>query len=155
MFRAVKSLGKNPSSQALYRALLEFYRFNYMLVVLPIFVLSLIFVQGQNIPNSIALVYLSLCAALCGAVFYLAEKPSSLENSLQSAFQKAMRLALVPALPAVFGLVFLAHPWLGKVLIGSSILIYLALLPRLKVYSQVQRVEPEGEALESKALSNE
>lgn len=155
MFRSLKSLGKNPSSQALYRALLECYRFNYMLVVLPIFVLSLIFVWGENLSNAIALVYLSLCGILCGVVFYLAEKPSSLVNPLQSAFQKAMRLALVPALPAVFGLVSLAHPWVGKVLIGSSILFYLVLLPRLKVYSQVQRAEPEGESLEGKALSNE
>jgi hypothetical protein len=143
MFRSVKSLGKKPSSQALYRALLELYRFAYMLLVVPVFVLSLIFVRDPTLSDSIAFVYLSLCAILCCVVYYLAEKPSSLETDLQTAFQRAMRLALVPALPAMFGLVSLAHPWVGKVLIGSSMVFYLLLLSRLRVHSRIQREESE------------
>lgn len=141
MFKSLKSLGKNPNSSQLQAALLELYRFAYMLVVLPVFVLSLLFTRGLTVSDPIAFIYLTLCTLLCGVVFYLAEKPSSLESYTQTAFQRAMRLALVPALPAVFGLVSLAHPWAGKVLLVSSMILYLLLLPRLKVYSQIKPLE--------------
>jgi|GEM_PF-1833698 len=148
MFKALKALGKNPDSSQLYAALLELYRFAYILVVLPVFVLSLLFTRGLTVSDPIAFIYLGLSALLCGVSFYLAEKPSSLESDTASALQRAMRLALVSALPAVFGLVSLAHPWAGKVLVVSSMVLYLLLQPRLKIYSQTKNREApllEGE----------
>ena len=150
MFKALKSLGKNPDSSQLKAALLELYRFAYMLVVLPVFVLSLLFTRGLTVSDPIAFIYLGLCALLCAVCFYLAEKPSSLESNIASASQRAMRLALVPALPALFGLVSLAHPWAGKVLVASSMVLYLLLQPRLKVYSRTE--PPQTQALEGEQV---
>ncbi len=144
MFKNLKALGKNPDSQELYRALNELYMFGYALLVVPIFVLSLIFARGFAVPNSSAFIYLGLCAVLCGVAFYLAEKPSSLIDARQTAFERSIRLALVSALPAVFGLISLSNPWAGKVLIASSMVLYVVLMPRLKVYSQVKTLEPQA-----------
>jgi len=151
MFKSLKALGKNLDSSQLRASLLELYRFAYILVVLPVFVLSLLFTRGLTVSDSIAFVYLTLCIVLCGVVFYLAEKPSSLESHTQTAFQRAMRLALVPALPAVFGLVSLGHPWAGKVLVVSSMVLYLLLQPRLKAYSQIKPLAGPVQAEDARA----
>jgi len=153
MFKSLKSLGKNPTPQELHRALLELYRFSFALVVVPVLVLSFIFVRGYIPTDTAALIYLGICALLCAVALYLAEKPSSLEKPIQTAFQRAMRLALVPALPAVFFAVTCLHPWAGKVLSASSMILYLLLLFRIKDYSQLKA--PENPVLEGEGARAE
>jgi small neutral amino acid transporter SnatA (MarC family) len=142
MFKSLKTLGTTPTQAQLEGALLELYRLSFLLMVVPVSILGAIFARGSEVSAQQFTIYGSMCMAFMGLSFYLTERktphsPQSITEKPQArAFRKAVQLAVVPALPALFASICWAVPSYAAILFTSSAVVFVLGIWRLKLYSK-------------------
>lgn len=114
-----------------YGTLLKAYTSTYALQVLPVFILSWIFLPSTS--QTAATVYAALSVPLVGLAIYLAERPTP--NIKHQNVQKSLQWAVAPAIPALFAAVLWGNPGAQLGFAGFSVVVFSIGLWRIKGYS--------------------
>ncbi len=136
MFKSLKTLNQSPTATQLEAALLELYRFGYLLMALPVGILGFLLTRGTTVLPLQFEIYAAMCLVFMGLAFYLAERTLPLEQSQTRALRKAVQLSVAPALPALFSSVCWGVPEYAGLLLASSGVVFVLGMMRLKSYAK-------------------